>query len=65
MDGTFAETTLTRLPASTNHLDAFVRAIRGDGPVPVDPEDALRVQRIIDALYASAAAGTEVRLADT
>jgi len=30
--------------------------------VPVDPEDILKVQRIIDALYQSAETGAEVRL---
>jgi predicted dehydrogenase len=59
--GTFSETILQPAPAP-DHLEGFVRAIREDGPVPVEPEDILKVQRIIDALYRSAETGAEVRL---
>ncbi len=58
---TFAETVLHPI-SGAGHLEAFLDAVRGEGPVPVDPEDALKVQMIIDALYRSAAEGGEVRL---
>ena len=59
--GTYAETILQPVHAP-DHLEGFVRAIREDGPVPVDPEDILKVQHIIDALYRSAETGAEVKL---
>ncbi len=59
--GTYSETKLEPV-RGPGHLEAFVTAIRDDGPVPVPPEDALQVQRIIDALYESARTGREVRL---
>jgi predicted dehydrogenase len=58
----FGETRLSKLPPPSSHLEDFAEAVLEDGPVPVDPWDALRVQRIIDALYASAESGEEVRL---
>ncbi len=60
--GKFSETRLKEMAPGSSHLQDFVNAIRDDGPVPVDPEDALKVQRIIDALYESAETGREVRL---
>lgn len=54
---------LRKLPPNSFHLQDFVNAISEDGPVPVDPEDALNVQKIIDGLYESARTGGEVRLA--
>lgn len=59
--GTYSETKLEPI-GGPGHLEAFVEAIREDGPVPVPAEDALLVQRIIDALYESADTGREVRL---
>jgi len=56
--GSFSETVLQPAQAP-DHLEGFVRAIREGGPVPVDPEDILKVQRIIDALYRSAETGAE------
>jgi predicted dehydrogenase len=61
--GGFGETVITRPPGGPSHLEAFADAVLTGAPVPVDPEDALKVQRIIDALYESAATGREVRLA--
>ena len=60
--GSFRETVLTQLPDGPDNVQAFVDAIRNDGPVPVDPEDAVTVQRVLDALYESAESGREVRL---
>ncbi len=61
LGGTFSETTL-HPRSGRGHLEAFADSILTDAPVPVDPEDALRVQRIIDGLYESAATGQEVKL---
>jgi predicted dehydrogenase len=41
---------------------AFAAAIRGDGPVPVDPTDALRTMTVLDAARRSARTGEAVRL---
>ncbi len=41
----------------------FVRAVREGGRPRSTGEDGLRVQRVVDAIYASAASGREVRLA--
>ncbi|MFO8007926.1 MAG: Gfo/Idh/MocA family oxidoreductase, partial [Candidatus Brocadiia bacterium] len=59
----YGETVLAPV-GGPGHLEGFIAAVRGEGPVPVDPEDALKVQRIIDALYQSAETGREVRLAE-
>ncbi len=59
--GSFAETLLQPAHAP-DHLEGFARAVLQDGPVPVEPDDILKVQRIIDALYESAETGAEVRL---
>jgi predicted dehydrogenase len=48
-------------PGHRAALQAFVDAIESGGPSPVPPEESLIVARILDALYASAAQGTEVR----
>ena len=45
-----------------NELLAFVEAVRAGGPSPVPAEQSLTVARILDALYASAESGREVRL---
>jgi len=58
----YGETVLTRLPGGPSIPQAFVDAVREDAPVPVDPADAVRVQRVLDALYESARTGREVRL---
>ena len=41
----------------------FVRAVREGTPPKAPAEDALRVQEVVEAIYASAESGTEVRLA--
>ncbi|MET3429884.1 putative dehydrogenase [Actinoplanes tereljensis] len=41
---------------------AFARAVRGDGPVPVDPADTLRAMTVLDAARQSARTGTAVQL---
>ena len=40
----------------------FARAVRGDGPVPVDPDDAVGVLRVLEAARRSAETGQTVRL---
>lgn len=60
VNGTYRETRITQLPRAEDHITAFVRAIREDGPVPVDPRDALNVQRVLDGMYESARTGREV-----
>src|SRR5581483_11377022 len=41
---------------------AFARAVRGEGPLPVDPRDAVAALEVLDAARASAARGEVVRL---
>jgi predicted dehydrogenase len=41
---------------------AFAAAVRGEGPVPVDPWDAVATARLIDAAMESAATGTVVTI---
>ena len=41
---------------------AFAAAMRGTGPVPVEPEDAVATARVLDAARASARSGDVVRL---
>jgi len=43
-----------------SYYPAVVRAIRGDGPPPVDPADAVATARVLDAARESAAAGAVV-----
>jgi len=55
-----------RLPLKYPHANRFVnfiRAILGEEALCVTPEQALKVQRIIDAVYESSATRREVRLA--
>lgn len=40
----------------------FARAVRGDGPVPVDPWDAVATARVLDAARQSAARGHSIDL---
>ena len=41
---------------------AFARAVRGEGPLPVDPRDAAAALEVLDAARLSAARGEVVRL---
>jgi len=43
---------------------AFAAAVRGEGPLPVDPTDSLRAMRVLDAARQSARTGEAVRLND-
>ncbi len=63
--GTLTDTTptfLPQIPTVDAELRAFVQAIADDTPVAVPAEEALRVTRILDALYQSAETGREVLL---
>jgi predicted dehydrogenase len=44
------------------YYPAFAEAVRGAGPVPVDPLDAVRTARVLDAARRSALSGEVVRL---
>lgn len=44
------------------YYPAFARAVRGEGPVPVDPWDAVRTMDVLDAARISAATGETVDL---
>jgi predicted dehydrogenase len=44
-------------------VHGFLEAVRDGGPAPVDGREILRVQSLMDALYASMAGGHEVELA--
>ncbi|MGO8670674.1 MAG: Gfo/Idh/MocA family protein [Capsulimonadaceae bacterium] len=63
--GTLTDSTPVFGPSISTYeaeLRAFVSAVRDDTPVPVPGEQALMVTRIIDAIYASADTGREIRL---
>ena len=50
-------------PGSWNSFySAFARAVRGEGPLPVDPRDAVAALEVLDAARVSAARGEVVRL---
>jgi predicted dehydrogenase len=42
------------------YYPAFAAAVRGDGPVPVDPQDAVRTMTVLDAARTSARTGDTV-----
>jgi predicted dehydrogenase len=44
------------------YYPAFAAAVRGDGPVPVDPQDAVATAAVLDAARRSATTGEVVRL---
>jgi predicted dehydrogenase len=44
------------------YYPAFAAAVRGEGPVPVDPNDAVRTMTVLDAARHSARTGEAVRL---
>jgi predicted dehydrogenase len=41
---------------------AFARAVRGEGPLPVDPRDAVAALEVLDAARVSAARGEVIML---
>jgi predicted dehydrogenase len=46
----------------SSFYSAFARAVRGEGPLPVDPRDAVAALEVLDAARRSAARGEVVRL---
>ena len=46
----------------SSFYSAFARAVRGTGPLPVDPRDAIAALEVLDAARLSAARGAVVRL---
>ena len=42
----------------TKEIEAFGRAVAGEGEIPVTAEDAIRSQKVVEAAYASSAART-------
>lgn len=48
--------------AWSDFYTGWARAVRGDGPVPVDPRDAVAALAVLDAIRVSAATGEAVRL---
>jgi predicted dehydrogenase len=52
----------TRNGAWNTFYPAFARAVRGEGPVPVDPRDAVATATVLDAARRSATDGTVVVL---
>ncbi|GAA0453589.1 oxidoreductase [Paractinoplanes deccanensis] len=44
------------------YYPAFAAAVRGAGPVPVDPQDAVRTMTVLDAARRSARTGEAIRL---
>ena len=48
----------------TRLIHDFLRRAGSGTPSPVRPDEILRIQRLMDALYASAASGREVGLAE-
>ncbi len=63
----FEGTTSRRVPLERGRWQlfypAFARAVRGSGPVPVEPRDAVATALVLDAARSSAVTGTVVRLA--
>jgi predicted dehydrogenase len=43
-------------------MAGFLEHVRAGGPAPVSGAEIVRIQRLMDALYESAASGTEVKL---
>ena len=60
--GDEGEVVPTRNGAWNTFYPAFARAVRGQGPVPVDPRDAVATARVLDAARRSAIEGVVVRL---
>ncbi len=57
--GALSPRTVSTGPADQYALlfEAFSRAVRGDGPVPVPPEDAVNNMKVMDALFRSEKTG--------
>jgi len=60
--GDDGEVVPTRNGAWSTFYPAFARAVRGLGPVPVDPRDAVMTATVLDAARRSATDGVNVRL---
>jgi predicted dehydrogenase len=43
-------------------IEYFVRCVRGEAKVLVKPEEALSVQKVIDAIYKSSETGREIAI---
>ena len=56
------ETVPTLRGAWDTYYPAFAAAVRGEGPVPVDPWDAVATATVVDAARESAASGRTVEL---
>jgi len=54
--------TSTKVPYPEDRLHHFVQGILEGKKLLVTPEESLKVQQVLDALYASAASGREVKL---
>ena len=64
-NGKLVETPLQLPPAGSGHqieIERFIEAIRNDLPSPVDPEEVLNVQKIMDAIYQSSETGQSVNI---
>lgn len=64
-DGALVDTQVVSGLGAEGHRDelrAFLAAIRSGGPSPVPAEQSLTVARVLEALYASAESGREMRL---
>jgi predicted dehydrogenase len=62
--GTLTNTQAAWQPQGNNHhreIAHFVRCVRGEAQPVSTPEEAVKIQRIIDAIYRSAESGTSVR----
>jgi predicted dehydrogenase len=60
--GDHGETVPTRNGAWNTFYPAFARAVRGHGPVPVDPREAVATATVLDAARRSATEGVVVPL---
>jgi predicted dehydrogenase len=54
----------TERGAYPRHYEEVAAAIRGEGPPPVSPEEAIGLLEILEAAVASAASGAVVPLAE-
>ena len=61
-DGDSSDVVPTERGAWDGFYPAFAAAVRGEGPVPVDPADTVALAEVLDAARASAATGRTVSL---